>query len=227
MPAQSARLWLIRHGQTDWNAAGRIQGQTHTDLNDAGRKEAQVIARILARMPRKFAACYASDLRRAAQTAEIIAQPLGLPVALVEGLRERSFGKLEGATPAEIRAARQAAGISPSGDLADWTGIPGIETDDALYARCAAALREIATRHAGEDVLVITHGGVMGRILFRTLGIPDGSPRRFPLSNGICAIVECFPANFYLLTLADLALLAGESPAPDTAMSPPSAQQNP
>jgi probable phosphoglycerate mutase len=224
MASQPARLWLIRHGQTDWNAIGRVQGQTPTELNAQGRREALEVGEILARSRRKFAACYASDLPRAAETARIIAQQVGLEVVEVPGLRERSFGKLEGATSAEVRAARTAAGLADSTDLADWTGLSGVESNDALYARSTTALREISERHPAADVVVVTHGGVMGRLLFRTLGIADGAPRRFPLSNGMCAIVQAFPENFYLLTLADLGLLTGEPPAPDTAMSPPPAR---
>ncbi len=224
MASQATRLWLIRHGQTDWNAIGRVQGQSPTELNAEGRREAQEVGAILARRPGKFAACYASDLPRAAETARIIAGQVGLQVSEVAGLRERSFGKLEGATSAEVRAARVAAGLAHSSDLADWTGLPGVESNDALYARSSSALREISERHPAADVLVVTHGGVMGRILFNTLGIPDSTPRRFPLSNGICAIIQAFPENFYLLTLADLGLLAGDAPAPDTAMSPPPAR---
>jgi probable phosphoglycerate mutase len=221
MPLSPARLWLIRHGQTDWNAAGRIQGQTPTELNAAGRWEASELAEILVQARRSFAACYSSDLPRAAQTAKILAGRLGITVNLVSALRERNFGPLEGAMPDQIRAARAAAGLAHSGDLADWTGMPGVESNEDLWKRTAAALRDIGLRHAGQDVLVVTHGGVMARALFRTLGIPDGAPRRFPLSNGMVAILETHPHGFSLITLADMFLLAGEAPAPDTATMPP------
>ncbi|HVT79531.1 MAG TPA: histidine phosphatase family protein, partial [Phycisphaerae bacterium] len=125
------------------------------------------------------------------------------------------------ATRTQVQHARAAAGLPVTADLADWSGLPGIEPNDELYARTAAALRDISARHPASDVLVVTHGGVIGRVLFRTLGIPDSAPRRFPLSNGICAVIEPAGDSFYLLTLADLPLLAGRPPAPDTAMSPP------
>ncbi len=221
MPASPTRLWLIRHGQTDWNAAGRIQGQTPTELNAQGRCEAARLAGLLAQSSRRFAACYTSDLPRAAQTAQILAARLGIGVHPDPALRERDFGPLEGAFPAQIRAARAAAGVPLSGDLADWTGMPGVETNDELWLRIAAALREIAARHPAQDVLVVTHGGVMARALYRTLGISDGAPRRFPLSNGMVAILEAHPKGFGLVTLADMLLLAGEPPAPDTATMPP------
>jgi broad specificity phosphatase PhoE len=221
------RLWLVRHGQTDWNAVGRIQGQSPTELNAAGRAEAGVIADYLARANRRFAACYASDLPRAAQTAEILARPFGLTVQIRVDLRERNFGPYEGLFPDSIRAARTAAGLPASGDLADWTGMPGVETNEQLWSRAAGALREISGKHAQQapcDILVVTHGGVMARAIYRTLGIPDGTPRHFPLSNGIIAILEAYPEGFRLLTFADLRLLAGEAPALDTATMPPQPQ---
>jgi 2,3-bisphosphoglycerate-dependent phosphoglycerate mutase len=212
-----SRLWLIRHGQTDWNRAGRIQGQSPTHLNAEGRAEADALAEVLATAGHQFAACYSSDLPRAAETAAILAQRLPVAVHLSTALRERHFGPLEGAFPDQIRAARAAAGLPHSADLADWTGMPGVESNDALWDRISAALRDLADRHPGRNILVITHGGVIARTLFRTLGIPDGSPRRFPLSNGMLAILESRPDFFRLVTLADILLLAGRAPARDTA----------
>jgi broad specificity phosphatase PhoE len=228
-PQTAPRLWLIRHGQTDWNAIGRIQGQSPTELNAAGRAEAAAIAEFLVGAGRQFAACYASDLPRAAQTAAILAAPFGLQVQLRAELRERDFGPYEGLSGDRIRAAREAAGLPPSGDLADWTGMPGVETNDQLWERTAEVLREISHAHRAPnplDILVVTHGGVMSRAVYRTLGIPDGTPRHFPLSNGIIAILEAYPAGFRLATLADFRLLAGHPPAHDTAtMSPAPAPQ--
>jgi broad specificity phosphatase PhoE len=228
--AVTPRLWLVRHGQTDWNAVGRIQGQTPTELNAVGRAEAVALADQLVRAGRggrRFVACYASDLPRAAQTAEILARPFGLSVQTRVDLRERNFGPYEGLFPDAIRAARVAAGLSPSGDLADWTGMPDVESNDQLWSRSAAALHEISAIHAHQapcDILVVTHGGVMARAIYRTLGIPDGTPRHFPLSNGIIAVLEASSSSgtesFRLLTFADLRLLGGESPALDTATMP-------
>jgi 2,3-bisphosphoglycerate-dependent phosphoglycerate mutase len=215
-----ARLWLIRHGQTDWNRAGRIQGQSPTHLNADGFAEARSLAQILAAANHRFAACYSSDLPRAAETADVIAQRLGIAAQPMPALRERNFGPLEGATSDQIRAARAAAGLPPSTDLADWTMMPGVESNDALWQRTASALRDLAARHPASDILVITHGGLIARAVFRVLGIPDTSPRRFSLANGILAILECHPDFFRLLSLANLLLLDGHS-THDTATTPP------
>jgi 2,3-bisphosphoglycerate-dependent phosphoglycerate mutase len=223
MSPSAARLWLIRHGQTDWNVEGRIQGQTPTELNAQGRKEAQMLADLFADNARKFAVCYASDLPRAMQTAQIVADRLTVSVTAAAALRERDFGSLEGANPAQIRAAREASGTPLTADLADWSGVRGVESDAAVYQRVAAGLREISQRHAGQDVLVVTHGGVIARVVYRSLGIPDGTPRHFPLSNGIVAVVRWHEDHFHLLTLADLPfVLTGAPPAADTALIPKS-----
>jgi probable phosphoglycerate mutase len=204
-----ARLWLVRHGQTDWNAAGRIQGHTPTELNDVGRAQSLALGRLLAK--HTFAAVWSSDLPRAVQTAELIVEGAGfaLPVEKTEALRERSFGKYEGATSAEIHAARTALGLEQTGDLADWTGMPGIETNEVLWGRVEGQLRELSTAYTGKDVLVVTHGGVISWAVYRILGIVAGVPRRFPLSNGIVAVVQWRVDAWYLLSLIDATLASG------------------
>jgi 2,3-bisphosphoglycerate-dependent phosphoglycerate mutase len=205
-----ARLWLVRHGQTDWNAAGRIQGHTPTELNQAGRGQSLALGKLLAK--HSFAAIWSSDLPRAVQTAALIAEGAGwsLPVQTTEALRERSFGKFEGATSAEIHAARTALGLEQTGDLADWTGMPGIETNETLWGRVEGSLRELSTGYAGKDVLVVTHGGVISWAVYKILGIVAGVPRRFPLSNGIVAVVQWRVDAWYLMSLVDMGLAMGE-----------------
>lgn len=210
------RLWLVRHGETDWNTVGRIQGHTPTSLNANGRRQAAEIATLLARSRRTFAACYSSDLPRASETADAIAAALGMRVQRTAALRERSFGALEGATPPEIRTHREKLGLPQSGDLADWDGVPGVESNETLWQRTRAFLEETAAKHPGADTLIVTHGGVIARAVYRTLGIPDGTPRRFPLSNGIVAVLEQRPAGFYLISYADLSFLQGQPEQADT-----------
>jgi len=218
-----ARMWLVRHGQTDWNAQGRVQGHTPTELNEAGRGQARALAQLLAVGGNKFAAIWSSDLPRAHQTAEIIAEKLGMEVQSTTNLRERSFGTYEGASSEEIRAARTVLGLEQTGDLADWTGMPGIESNEVLWERVSVFLRELSGKYADKDVLVVTHGGVISRAVYRILGIVEGTPRRFPLSNGIVAIVQWREDAFYLLSLVDMGLVIGEKPTVDTATMKPSA----
>ncbi len=219
-----ARLWLVRHGQTDWNAAGRVQGHIPTDLNLEGRAQSLALGKLLADRP--FAALYSSDLPRALQTSELLLQgaKLSVPIQSTEQLRERSFGPYEGATSPEIRAPRTALGLSSTGDLADWTGMPGIESNNALWSRIQATLKNISAQHSAQDVLVITHGGVIAQAINHILGIPEGTPRRYPLSNGIVAILQYRPDAWHMLSLIDvpLALNAQSFATIDTSIAPKS-----
>jgi broad specificity phosphatase PhoE len=144
-------LLLVRHGETDWNADGRLQGQTDRPLSDYGRRQARQLADDLA--GEEFDAVYASDLARARETAEIVAERLGLPVVLDPDLREKDWGNWEGLTSVER-------------DRVEFVG----ESTEAHQERMLRALRRIADRHPGGRVLVVTHGGSMRRVQTAALG---------------------------------------------------------
>jgi broad specificity phosphatase PhoE len=209
------RLWLVRHGQTDWNAQGLVQGQTPTSLNAEGFREAQTLADYFAGRP--FVAVFSSDLPRAAQTAQAIADRLGLSVEHSTDLRERSFGRYEGFTARQVREARAALGLPQTGDLSDWTGMPNIESNEAVWQRASAALQRISDRFPDQDVVVVTHGGVMARAVYRVLEIDDRKPRRFALSNGIVVVLQQREGDFHLLSLVDVPLIFENQPSIDTA----------
>ena len=145
-------LLLVRHGETDWNAEGRLQGQTDTPLNDYGRRQARALAEQLDGRP--FDALYASDLSRARETAEIIAARLGLPVELDPDLREKNWGSWEGLTTTER-------------DAVEFVG----ESTEAHRERTLAALHRIAALHPDGSVLVVTHGGSIRRVQAAATGI--------------------------------------------------------
>jgi probable phosphoglycerate mutase len=145
-------ILLVRHGETDWNAAGRLQGQTDTPLNDLGRRQAAALADRLS--ADSVTAIYTSDLLRARETADIVRGRLGLPVAVEPALRERNWGSWEGLTPTER------AGVAFQG-----------ETAEEHRQRTLTAVRRIAERHPGERVLVVTHGGSMRRVQAAVLGV--------------------------------------------------------
>lgn len=146
------RLLLVRHGESEWNAVGRWQGWADPPLSELGRRQATVAARAVGAVD----AVVASDLQRARATAEIIAGELGVgPVVVDAALRERDAGAWTGLTRAEIHA-------SWPGYLDRGERPPGYEDDDALLERVVPALR--ALEAAGEAVLVVTHGGVIGAV---------------------------------------------------------------
>jgi probable phosphoglycerate mutase len=147
-------LLLTRHGETDWNREHRWQGHAQTSLNATGRDQARTLARALAADPP--AAVYSSDLPRSRETAEIVASSLGLPVQLDARLREVDVGEWSGLTSVEVEE-RFPDGFERR--RAGATGWEQGEEYEAMSARVVAALLEIAARHEGGRVLVVTHGG--------------------------------------------------------------------
>lgn len=148
-----ADVLVARHGQSEWNALGRWQGQADPPLSRLGELQAEHAAR---RLP-PFDAIVASDLERARRTAEIIADVLGVgEVELEPGLRERHAGEWQGLTRDEIEAAWP-------GYLAERRRPPGFERDDQVLARTDAALRRVLERYHGRRVLIVSHGGVIYR----------------------------------------------------------------
>src|SRR5262245_43689149 len=150
-PALATRVLLARHGQSEWNAEGRWQGQADPPLSDLGRRQAHEAARALGALD----AIWASDLQRAAQTAAIISGDLGVgPVVLDPDLRERDAGQFSGLTRDEIEARFP-------GYLADHRRPPGWEPDEHLLARALGVVVRIAAAVPGGDVLAVTHGGLV------------------------------------------------------------------
>lgn len=150
-------LRLVRHGQSTWNLAGRVQGQSQDagGLTPAGRAEAEAAARLLAERHPLARHIVASDLPRAHETAEIIAGRLGLPVRHDPELREQHLGRLEGLLFREpgVQEAVDALWRHPGRQP------PGGESVAAMYARVRGALRRHAAAHPGSGLVVVTHGG--------------------------------------------------------------------
>lgn len=163
-------LTLLRHGETDWNAAGRIQGHDGPGLNDAGRAQAEEAARSL--NGRCFDAIYSSDLPRAYETALIIARALSLPVTTDPRLRERHHGDWQGRTTAELD------GLAP-GWRERWRThnldffAPGGETTRQVLRRVAPALDEVSAAYPGGRVLIVSHGGVISVLRIIGAGLPS------------------------------------------------------
>jgi broad specificity phosphatase PhoE len=149
--ADVTRILLVRHGQSEWNAVGRWQGQADSPLSDQGRLQAREAARAVGAVD----AVWASDLQRAAETAAIIAEAIGVgPVVVDPDLRERDAGEFSGLTRAEIEERFP-------GYLDAHRRPPGWETDEHLVERALRALHRIAEAVPGGDVLAVTHGGLV------------------------------------------------------------------
>jgi probable phosphoglycerate mutase len=180
-------LILARHGETDWNRDGRWQGHADQPLNAAGRAQAKELADELRDEP--IAAVYASDLARARETADIVAAPRGLLVRTDRRLREVDIGGWSGLTLAEVEARYpETVARWRAGDPAH--SFEAGETYAAMGERVAEALREIARRHPGEQVLVVLHGGPIRAVLAHEAGISyeEQRHRREHLEN--CGLVR-------------------------------------
>ncbi|XP_077242285.1 metal-independent phosphoserine phosphatase-like [Tasmannia lanceolata] len=165
IPHDVSEIVVVRHGETTWNASGRIQGQLESELNEVGWKQAVAIAERLGK-ERKPTAVYSSDLKRAKDTAEMIAKECHFhdQVIVVPELKERHVGSLQGLFWSEIQEKEPEAYLaffSPQNDIE----IPGGgESFNQLCERSIVALQEIASKHKGERVTVVTHGGVLRAI---------------------------------------------------------------
>jgi 2,3-bisphosphoglycerate-dependent phosphoglycerate mutase len=147
-------IFLARHGETDWNAEQRWQGQRDTPLNERGRAQARGLAQRLADIP--FAAVYSSDLSRARETADIVSAGRRLPIRVDPRLREIDVGSWEGLTSEEVDGRERRDG----------------ESLDAFRARVLAAIEEIGAAHDGANVLVVAHGGCARTLQRHLLGEP-------------------------------------------------------
>ena len=162
-------LLLARHGETDWNRESRWQGWADPPLNETGREQARALRDQLRETP--FDAVYSSDLRRAHETAEIVAAPHDVPVFADPGLREIDVGSWSGLTHAEIEE-RFPGAERPDG-----------ETREQHLARVLAAVERIARSHFGERLLLVTHGGSM-----RALRSHVSDEPFHPIAN--CGVIE-------------------------------------
>ncbi|WP_166239408.1 histidine phosphatase family protein [Paenibacillus turpanensis] len=162
---EMTRIGFVRHGHTDWNGAGRLQGHRDIPLNENGKKQAQAIAA-------RFTAgdwdlIVSSDLSRAKETAAKIAERLGISVVYEdERLRERHYGPLEGTT-AEERLERW--GI---------TGFPedpayGVESNESLGERGWACVNDWSRNHPGKSILFVSHGGTIRMMFSILMGDPE------------------------------------------------------
>lgn len=174
------RILLARHGETAWNALGKLQGHTDIELNEVGREQARVLANQFAEA--RLCAVWTSDLARARQTGEIVAATLGLAAPLVDPeLRERRFGVFEGLTREECASTHPEAWRAW---LEQTTAPPGGELREHAIARMSRALTRIATLAEG-PALVVSHGGLMRLWLTEILGGPIS-----PLANGTTYVVD-------------------------------------
>lgn len=196
----NTRFCLIRHGETAWNAEKRVQGQIDIDLNAAGEAQARALRPGLA--GHSFVAVYSSDLLRASRTARIATAGLGLAVSPAPTLRERHFGVLQGITAHEASLLHPQAHRHHRARTPDYDCESG-ESLLVFAARIMGELGTLAARHAGQSVLVFTHGGVLDVVYRAAVGRALDAPRDFSLPNAAFNWVEHRDNRWRLISWAD------------------------
>jgi len=179
----TTRICFIRHGETDWNATKRIQGQTDIALSETGH--AQALAMAFNAGHTDFGAIYSSDLMRSSATAHMLAARRGLEVKLLPLLRERHYGIFQGCTAAEGALKYPAAHAHYLARDLNYD----FETGESMLhfaARVALAIDFMVKRHSGQTLAAITHAGVLDIIYRKSTGRPLHTPRDFVIPN--CAL---------------------------------------
>jgi broad specificity phosphatase PhoE len=182
--ARPLTLLLVRHGQSEWNAAGLMQGQTaHVPLTELGHRQAAAAATELAGL--EPGALLSSDLFRAVQTAEHCARATGLGITVTPALREQAYGELEGRPSRDLW------------DVVDWTdphwSAAGGESLAELHARVHAFLEELAAEPPADVIALVTHGDTIRAAQAVVAGLdPDAMPAVTP-HNGTVTRLELIP----------------------------------
>jgi probable phosphoglycerate mutase len=174
-------LYLVRHGQTAYNAEGRIQGWLDVPLDEAGLRQASLVGRRFA--GKAISAVYSSPLSRASDTARAIAHACRCEVSLDDRLREYNMGDWSGLTGDEISALTP--GMRAGGHERP---IPSGETAEAMRERVGAFLKDLIAGHPSGVLVAVSHGGTLGAMVGAMLGLPV--MRRTPFSFGNTAVTK-------------------------------------
>jgi probable phosphoglycerate mutase len=202
----AVEVLIARHGETDWNRQRRFQGQTDISLNALGRAQAKRLGDRLA--GEAITAVYASDLSRASQTAHESAIRHGLPVVQDARLRERHFGVFEGNTYDDIELRFPEDYRRWQEREADFTIGHG-ESLRQVSARMTATLEELATRHRGERILVVTHGSALDLVYRMVNGLTLEQPRAWATPNAALNHLRFEAGRWQVGKWADQAHLLG------------------
>ena len=198
------RLVVVRHGETAWNRDTRIQGHTDIPLNERGLWQANRTGQAL--RDEGVTAVYSSDLQRAVQTAQAIAEACGAPLHLDKQLRERHFGHFEGFTHDEILSRSPEEGRRWRSRDPSY-GPQGGETLQDFYDRCVRVAERLACQHFGQTVALVAHGGVLDCFYRAATHVGLEAPRSWKIANASINRLLYSSEGFNLVGWADTAHL--------------------
>ena len=199
-------IYITRHGETEWNAAGRIQGHTDVPLSERGREQARMLARRLSGL--RIDAAYASDLSRAAETAQVALGERDLPITFTAELREYNKGVFEGLTEREYREQYpELYGPSLVNDL-DFAP-PGGETVRETSARLHRIVQKVRAAHRDESALIVGHGGSLRAGVVSLLDLPLEANWKFAMHNCGLTVIHTYPDNAVMHLYNDTSHISG------------------
>jgi broad specificity phosphatase PhoE len=172
---------FIRHGQTVWNTERREMGQLDSPLSEKGKKQAEALAKRLQKV--QFSALYSSDLGRALQTANYISKSSNKDIIKVKDLRERNMGIFQGLTKEEMAEKYPEEWEAYNSVNKFEFVIPEGESQRQRYERSISALNKLADKHPREDIVLVSHGGILMGLFEHVLGLPPGNGNRFKRRN--------------------------------------------
>ena len=210
---QNTEIFIVRHGVTSWNQIGRLQGHTDIDLSAEGFAQAQTLVAPIKQwhFERPFTCVYTSDLSRAINTAAPPTQAIDLEIVVDAVWRERGFGVLEGLDREQMLAQHPSVVAAWKSGQTDYQ-LPNSpqsvgESVAQFYARIESGINGILQRHAGQRVLLVTHGGVVDMIRRMAQGLPLGAPRGYDIPNASLGCVAHDGARFSIPFWIDTAHL--------------------
>ncbi len=200
------KIYLIRHGESEWNFLGKVQGQKNTKLTDLGKSQAKAMGKRL--KIENIDIIYSSDLERALNTAEIIGSQINKPVIVSKSIREINFGIWEGLTKKELREKHE--------DKHDiWLKSPneleleGAENLNTLKDRAMKWINNIIKENPGKNIAIVSHSATLKVLLLGILGIPLSHYKNITISNVSLNIIEYRDYNKVLVKLNDVSHLEG------------------
>ena len=204
------QFFLVRHGESQWNAENRLCGRTDVPLSEGGRRQARGLAERLKPIP--FEAFYCSPLQRAFETARLISESVGLPPAPERRLVELDYGQWEGRTLTEIAKSDPETFRAWDADPAQIAP-PGGESGLEAQQRVMSFLNILAARHPQGHVLVVFHKTVCRLVICHVLGMaPSEYRRKLILNNAALSIIQPQPFGWQLITFNDTSHLAACQP---------------